>query len=102
MPAQDLHIRLLHLRNRLRPATLTADETVGLRNEFLHKMSETVSGKLICMLIVLPRVLTWQHCNRLQWANTHILTQILRYWLVFWSTSLPSFKRYLWATDAYL
>ena len=26
-PAQDLHIRLLHLRDRLRPATRTADET---------------------------------------------------------------------------
>jgi hypothetical protein len=27
MPAQDLHIRLLHLRDHLRPATQTADET---------------------------------------------------------------------------
>ena len=27
MPAQDLHIWLLHLRDRLRPATQTADET---------------------------------------------------------------------------
>ena len=26
MPAQDLHIQLLHLRDRLRPATRTADE----------------------------------------------------------------------------
>ena len=26
--------------------------------EFLHKLSETVSGKLICMLVVLTRVLT--------------------------------------------
>ena len=26
-PAQDLHIRLLHLRDRLRPAPRTADET---------------------------------------------------------------------------
>ncbi|CDQ71004.1 unnamed protein product [Oncorhynchus mykiss] len=26
-PAYDLHIRLLHLRNRLRPVTQTADET---------------------------------------------------------------------------
>ena len=27
MPAQDLHIRLLHLQDRLSPATRTADET---------------------------------------------------------------------------
>ena len=26
-PAQDLHIQLLHLRDRLRQATMTADET---------------------------------------------------------------------------
>jgi hypothetical protein len=32
-PAQDLHIRLLHLRDRLRPATRTADETGGLSNQ---------------------------------------------------------------------
>lgn len=31
-PTQDGHIRLLHLRDRLRPATHTADETVCLHN----------------------------------------------------------------------
>ncbi|MBN3284286.1 THS7A protein, partial [Polyodon spathula] len=33
MPAQDLHIRLFHLRDRLRPSTRTANETVGLHNQ---------------------------------------------------------------------
>ena len=32
-PAQDFHIRLLHLQDRLRPATQTVDETVGLHNQ---------------------------------------------------------------------
>jgi hypothetical protein len=27
--------------------------------EFLHKLSETVLGKLICVLVVLIRILTW-------------------------------------------
>ena len=59
MPAQDLHIWLLHLCYRLWPATWTADNWDCTTEEFLHKLSETVSGKLICMLIVLTRVLTW-------------------------------------------
>jgi hypothetical protein len=46
-PAQDLHIRLLHLRDRLRPSTWTADNWICTTKEFL----QTVSGKLV--------VLTW-------------------------------------------
>ncbi|KAM9539163.1 delta-sarcoglycan-like isoform 3-T3 [Salvelinus alpinus] len=46
-PAQDLHIQLLHLRDRLRPATWTADET-GL---------DLTAVRLR---------------YRLQWANAHI------------------------------
>ncbi len=34
-------------------------QSVCITKEFLHKLSETVSGKLICMLVVLIRVLTW-------------------------------------------
>ncbi len=34
-------------------------QSVCINKEFLHKMSETVSGKLICMLIVLIGVSTW-------------------------------------------
>ncbi len=55
-PAQDLHIQYLHLQDRLRPATRTA---AAANEEFLHKLSETVSGKLICMLVILIRVSTW-------------------------------------------
>ncbi len=32
-PAQDLHIRHLHLQDRLRPATRTAASTIGLHNQ---------------------------------------------------------------------
>ncbi len=32
-PAQDLHIRLLHLQDHLRPATWTAAATIGLHNQ---------------------------------------------------------------------
>ncbi len=49
-PAQDLHIQHLHLQDRLRLATRTASALiVCITKEFLHKLSETVSGKLICM-----------------------------------------------------
>ena len=56
----DLPIRLCHLRHHLRTTTPRADETVGLHNQSisaLHKLSETVSGLLICMLVVLTKVM---------------------------------------------
>jgi hypothetical protein len=43
-PAQDLHIRLLHFRDRLRPATRTSDETVDLQN--LRISTQTVRNCL--------------------------------------------------------
>ncbi len=52
-PAQDLHIQHLHLQDRLRLSEVCTTK------EFLHKLSETVSGKLICMLVVLIGVSTW-------------------------------------------
>ncbi len=45
-PAQDLHIQHLHLQDRLRPAAAT----IGLHNQRIS--AETVSGKLICMFVV--------------------------------------------------
>ncbi len=51
--AQDLHIQHVYLQDRMRPATAT----IGLQ-KCLHKLSETVSGKLICMLVVLIGVST--------------------------------------------
>ncbi len=56
-PAQDLHIQHLHLQDRLRPATQTAAATIGLHNQRIS--AQTVSGKLICMLVVLIGVSTW-------------------------------------------
>ncbi len=60
-PAQHLHIQHLHLQDRLRPATQTAAATIGLHNQRIsvQKLSETVSGKLICMLVILIGVSTW-------------------------------------------
>ncbi len=34
-------------------------QSVCINKEFLHKLSETVSGKIICMLVVLIGVSTW-------------------------------------------
>ncbi len=59
-PAQDLHIQHLHLQDRLRqPPGQLLQQSVCRTKEFLHKLSETVSGKLICMLFFLIGVLTW-------------------------------------------
>ncbi len=59
-PAQDLHIQHLHLQDRLRPATgQLLQQSVCITKGFLHKLSGTVSGKLICMLVVLILVSTW-------------------------------------------
>ncbi len=54
--AQDLHIQHLHLQDRLRPATRTAAATIGLHNQRIS--AQTVSMKLICMLVILIRVST--------------------------------------------
>ncbi len=61
-PAQDLHIQHLHLQVRLRPATRTAVATIGLHNQRISAQTVRnllVSGKLICMLVVLIGVSTW-------------------------------------------
>ncbi len=59
-PAQDHHIQHLHLQDRLRqtPGQLL-QQSVYITKEFLRKLSETVSGKLICMLVILIGVSTW-------------------------------------------
>ena len=43
-PDQDRYIRLTHLRDRLRPATRTADETFGLHNRRIS--AQTVRNRL--------------------------------------------------------
>ncbi len=55
-PAQDLHIQHLHLQDCLR----TAAETTGLHNQRISaQLSETISVKHICMLVILVAVSTW-------------------------------------------
>ncbi len=59
-PAQDLHIQHLHLQDRHQPPGQLLQQSVCISKEFLHKLSETVSGKLICKLIVIVTVLSGQ------------------------------------------
>lgn len=54
-PAQDLHIQPLNLQVGLRPATQTAAAAVGLHIQ-KNFVSGAVSGKVICMLVVLVGV----------------------------------------------
>ena len=56
-PAQDRYIRLVHLRDRFRPATRTADETLGVNNRRIS--AQTVRNRL-CMLDALTVDLTSQ------------------------------------------
>ncbi len=59
-PAQDLHIQHLQHQDRLRPAAQTAAATIGLHNQrILHKLSESISGKLFCLHVVLIGVSIW-------------------------------------------
>jgi hypothetical protein len=75
-PALDLHIQLLHLRDRLRPATQTADETVGLHKQIIS--AQTVRKHLreahlgACHPHQCLNLTAVQHCNRLQWENAHL------------------------------
>ena len=74
--AQDRYIRLLHLRDRLWPATQTAQETLGLNNRRIT--GQTVLNRLREIELHARRPhqgldLTGVRCrNRPQWANAHI------------------------------
>ncbi len=58
-PAQDLRIQHLHLQDRPdQPPGQQLQQSVCITKAFLHRL-ETISGKLICMLVVLIRVSTW-------------------------------------------
>jgi hypothetical protein len=58
--AQDLHIRLLHLWDRLRPAIRTADETVGLhKKNFCTNCQKPSQGSSSACSFVFTRVLAW-------------------------------------------
>ncbi len=50
-------------------------QSVCITKDFLHKLSETVSVKLICMLVILIGVSSWQQfgvVTEFEWANAHI------------------------------
>ncbi len=89
--AQDLHIQHLHLQDRLRPATWTA---AAANEEFLHKLSETVSGKLICMIVILIRVSTWLQFVVVTDLSGQMLTfdGVLHFGEVFSSRMNPGFR----------
>ncbi len=61
-PAQDFHIQHLHLHDHLRPGQLL-QQSVCITKLILHKLSETVSGKLICMLVILIGVSRRADCS---------------------------------------
>uniref|UniRef100_A0A4W5QAV8 Transposase Tc1-like domain-containing protein n=1 Tax=Hucho hucho TaxID=62062 RepID=A0A4W5QAV8_9TELE len=92
-PAQDLHIRLLHLRDHLRPATQTVDETVGLDN--LRISAQTVRNRLREAHLHARRphqgldLTAVQRRNRLLWANAH-----LRWPLAHWRSVLFTLQLY--------
>ncbi len=45
-PAQDLHIQHLHLQDRLRPATRTAAETIGLHNQRISAQTVNIVDRV--------------------------------------------------------
>ena len=75
-PAQDRYIRLTHLRDRLRPATQTAVETIGLNNRRIT--GQTVRNRLREVDLHARRphqgldLTDVRRRNRLQWANAHL------------------------------
>ncbi len=75
-PAQDLHIQHLHLQDRLRPTTRTADATIGLHNQRIS--AQTVRNHLreAHLHARFPHrgldLTTVRRRNRLEWANSHI------------------------------
>ncbi|MBN3281678.1 TCB1 transposase, partial [Polyodon spathula] len=82
-PAQDLHIQFLHLRDRLRPATLTADETVGLHNRRISAQTVRNHFREAHLHARHPHqdldlTAVWRR-NRLQWANAHLRWPLARW-----------------------
>ncbi|XP_070290509.1 uncharacterized protein [Salvelinus sp. IW2-2015] len=83
-PAQDLHTWLLHLRDRLRPATRTADEIVGL-NKLRISDCQTVRNPLreahlrACHPLQGLDVTAVRCRNQLQWANAHLRWPLARW-----------------------
>ncbi len=75
-PAQDLHIKHLHLRDHLRPATRTAAATIGLYNQRIS--AQTVRNSLREAHLHAGRphpgldLTAVRRRNRLEWENAYI------------------------------
>ena len=88
-PAQDRYIRLLHMRDRFRTATRTADETVGLNNRRIT--AQTVRNRLREANLRARRPLRGldltdaRRRNRLAWANAHVRWPLARWRRVLFS-----------------
>uniref|UniRef100_A0A3B5LSS4 Uncharacterized protein n=1 Tax=Xiphophorus couchianus TaxID=32473 RepID=A0A3B5LSS4_9TELE len=82
-PAQDLHIQQVHLQDRLRPATQTAAETIGLHNQRIS--AQTVRNRLREAQLHARRphrglnLTPDRRRNRLEWANAHIRWRLARW-----------------------
>ena len=82
-PAQDRYIRLVHLRDRFRPATRTADETLGVNNRQIS--AQTVRNRLREAALHARRphrgldLTDARRRNRLAWANTHFRWPLARW-----------------------
>ncbi len=57
-----------------KPSPKVLQQSICITKHFLHKLSETVSGKLICMLVILIGVSTW-----LQFVVTDLSGQMLTF-----------------------
>ena len=75
-PQQDRQIRLAHLRNRLRPATWTANTTPGRHNQRIS--AQTVRNRLRSVQLRArrpyrgPQLTDQRRAARLQWVNQRI------------------------------
>lgn len=68
MPAQDVHIQPLHLH--VRPATQTADATVGLNNQ--RTSAQTVRNNHLRTHLG-PDLPALHHCNQPEQTKAHLL-----------------------------
>uniref|UniRef100_A0A8C6KF64 Transposase Tc1-like domain-containing protein n=1 Tax=Nothobranchius furzeri TaxID=105023 RepID=A0A8C6KF64_NOTFU len=82
-PAQDLHNQQVHLQDRLRPATQTAAETIGLHNQTMSAQTVRNHLRKAQLHACCPHRgldLTPAHRrNRLEWGTAHIRWRLARW-----------------------
>ena len=95
-PAQDLHRRCLLLWDYLKPATTTADETVGLHNQIISAQSVRNHLREAHMRTCRPHqgldLIAVQRHNQLQWVNAHLRWPLACWRSVCNSRMNPSFN----------